>query len=284
VQQARNLALTLDERFEDIKVLIRDRGSNFTRSFDAVFQATGARILRTAVQAPRMNATCEHLVGTLRRELLGPRADPRRRASARRPDRISGTLQHGPAASGHRPAHPRRRTCRSLHHRDRHRHTTDPAKTRSWRLDQRIHACRLMPEDLQVTLPNHIFERDRLSAACPTPTLAGCNRSRSPTSSAPLSCPGCAVSMAGSFGRRPRGTYQPRMPTAPATRRPANYAPGTAPSPYHQWAGGCAQRSRAETVMRVRRGRSWLTAASRQPGTAGGPGVCARRHAHGPVG
>jgi putative transposase len=70
VQQARNLALTLDERFEDIKFLIRDRGSNFTRSFDAVFQATGARILRTAVQAPRMNATCERLVGTLRRELL----------------------------------------------------------------------------------------------------------------------------------------------------------------------------------------------------------------------
>ena len=88
VQQARNLALTLDERFEDIKFLIRDRGSNFTRSFDAVFQATGARILRTAVQAPRMNATCEHLVGTLRRELLGPRADLRRRVSARRPDRI----------------------------------------------------------------------------------------------------------------------------------------------------------------------------------------------------
>ena len=70
VQQARNLALTLDERFEDIKFLIRDRGSNFTASFDAVFQATGARILRTAVQAPRMNAICERLVGTLRRELL----------------------------------------------------------------------------------------------------------------------------------------------------------------------------------------------------------------------
>jgi len=56
--------------FEDIKFLIRDRGSNFTRSFDAVFQATGARILRTAVHTPRMNATCERLVGTLRRELL----------------------------------------------------------------------------------------------------------------------------------------------------------------------------------------------------------------------
>ena len=49
---------------------IRDRGSNFTASFIAVFQATGARILRTAVQAPRMNATCERLVGTPRREVL----------------------------------------------------------------------------------------------------------------------------------------------------------------------------------------------------------------------
>src|ERR1035438_8112507 len=54
VQQARNLALTLDERVGAIKFLIRDRGSNFTASFDAVFEATGARILRSAVQAPRM--------------------------------------------------------------------------------------------------------------------------------------------------------------------------------------------------------------------------------------
>jgi len=50
--------------------VIRDRGSNFTRSFDAVFQAAGTRILRTALQAPRMNATCERLVGTVRREFL----------------------------------------------------------------------------------------------------------------------------------------------------------------------------------------------------------------------
>lgn len=70
VQQARNLALALGERFESFRFLIRDRGSNFTRSFDAVFQANGTRILQTAVQAPRMNATCERLLGTLRRELL----------------------------------------------------------------------------------------------------------------------------------------------------------------------------------------------------------------------
>ena len=70
VQQARNLAMSFGERFEDIKFLLRDRGSNFTAWFDAVFQAAGARILRTAVQAPRMNAICERLVGTLRREIL----------------------------------------------------------------------------------------------------------------------------------------------------------------------------------------------------------------------
>jgi putative transposase len=70
VQQARNLALALGERFEGIRFLIRDRGSNFTASFDAVFQANGTRIVRTAVQAPRMNSVCERLVGTLRRELL----------------------------------------------------------------------------------------------------------------------------------------------------------------------------------------------------------------------
>ena len=69
-QQARNLVLTLGGRFEDIRFLIRDRGSNFTASFNAVFQAAGTRIVRTAVQAPRMNAICERLVGTLRRELL----------------------------------------------------------------------------------------------------------------------------------------------------------------------------------------------------------------------
>jgi hypothetical protein len=60
-RQARNLALTPGERFGNFRFLIRGRGSNFTKSFDAVFQANGTRILRTAVQAPRMNATCERV-------------------------------------------------------------------------------------------------------------------------------------------------------------------------------------------------------------------------------
>jgi putative transposase len=51
VQQAQNLALNLGGRFEDFRFLIRDRSSNFTTSFDAVFQAAGTTILRTAVPA-----------------------------------------------------------------------------------------------------------------------------------------------------------------------------------------------------------------------------------------
>ena len=56
VPQARNLAMRLDARFEGFPFLIRDRGPDFTASLDAVFEASGIRILRTAVQVPRMNA------------------------------------------------------------------------------------------------------------------------------------------------------------------------------------------------------------------------------------
>src|SRR5271157_1019060 len=110
VQQARDLALGLDERFAGIKFLIRDRGSNFTRAFDAVFQATGAGILRTAVQAPRMNAICERLAGTLRRELLHRMLILGERHLRAVLAEYQAQLQHGPAAPGHRPARPRRRT------------------------------------------------------------------------------------------------------------------------------------------------------------------------------
>ena len=109
VQQARNLAVSLDQQFEDNRFLIRDRGSNFTTSFDAVFQAAGTRILVGAIQAPRMNAICERLVGTLRREVLD-RTLIHGEAPARRPHGISDALQHGQAAPGHRPACPRRRS------------------------------------------------------------------------------------------------------------------------------------------------------------------------------
>jgi transposase InsO family protein len=53
-----------------VKSLLRDRDSRFITVFDAVFAAEGIRILRTPPRAPRANAICERMVGTLRRELL----------------------------------------------------------------------------------------------------------------------------------------------------------------------------------------------------------------------
>jgi putative transposase len=69
-QAARNLLMDLGQRAFSLKFLIRDRAGKFTRSFDAVFTAEGIRILASPPQAPRANAICERMIGTLRRELL----------------------------------------------------------------------------------------------------------------------------------------------------------------------------------------------------------------------
>lgn len=66
-QQARNLAMELGARMEALRFLVRDRDTKFTMVFDEVFQADSLRIIRTPPQAPRANAICERLVGTLRR-------------------------------------------------------------------------------------------------------------------------------------------------------------------------------------------------------------------------
>jgi transposase InsO family protein len=49
---------------------VRDRDTKFTAVFDEVFRAGGVRIIKTPPQAPRANAICERLVGTLRREVF----------------------------------------------------------------------------------------------------------------------------------------------------------------------------------------------------------------------
>jgi putative transposase len=60
----------LDVRVDSLRFLIRDRDAKYTESFDAAFAADDIEALRTAPQAPRMNAQCERVIGTLRREAL----------------------------------------------------------------------------------------------------------------------------------------------------------------------------------------------------------------------
>ena len=69
-QAARNFLMDLGQRAASAKFLIRDRAGQFTASFDAVFLAEGIRILASPPRAPRANAICERMIGTLRRELF----------------------------------------------------------------------------------------------------------------------------------------------------------------------------------------------------------------------
>jgi transposase InsO family protein len=69
-QQARNLAMTLAEREQPVRFLVRDRDSKFTRGFDEVFRTEDIRVIRTPVRAPRAKAHAERWVGSLRRECL----------------------------------------------------------------------------------------------------------------------------------------------------------------------------------------------------------------------
>jgi len=67
-QQARNLARDLSDK--GIRVLIRDRDSKYSRSFDEVFRSEGIRVVKTPVRSPQANALAERFVRTIRAERL----------------------------------------------------------------------------------------------------------------------------------------------------------------------------------------------------------------------
>ncbi len=69
-QQARKLLMDLGEHAHQVKFMIRDRGPNFTVTFDAILADAGIRTVLCNVRTPRMNAIAERWIGGCRRELL----------------------------------------------------------------------------------------------------------------------------------------------------------------------------------------------------------------------
>jgi len=70
VQQARNLLMDLEDAGTRVKFVLHDRDASFTLAFDTVFRAAGVRVIRSAVQAPRMNSIMERWIDGCRQELL----------------------------------------------------------------------------------------------------------------------------------------------------------------------------------------------------------------------
>jgi hypothetical protein len=64
--------MDLQDAGMSVKFVLHDRDASFTAAFDAVFQAAGARVVRSAVQAPaRETSGCIlHLFRSMRGVLL----------------------------------------------------------------------------------------------------------------------------------------------------------------------------------------------------------------------
>jgi putative transposase len=61
--------MDLGGRVATTTFLLRDRDSRFTRAFEAVSPTDDIRILASPPGAPRANAICERMIGTLHRKL-----------------------------------------------------------------------------------------------------------------------------------------------------------------------------------------------------------------------
>ena len=62
--------MDLEEAGTRVKFVLHDRDASFTAAFDAVFQAAGVRVVRSAVQAP------QHAPAAPRSEPSGARTRP----------------------------------------------------------------------------------------------------------------------------------------------------------------------------------------------------------------
>src|ERR1022692_3625526 len=117
-----------------VKLVIRDRGSNFTTAFDAALAGAGIRTVLCNIRTPRMNAIAERQIGGCRRGILAPPLIWNQTPPAADPARLRDPSL--PASAAPFPA--RRRAAETTTRAGRPRSVSRP-KTRSRRWpDQRI--------------------------------------------------------------------------------------------------------------------------------------------------
>jgi putative transposase len=141
-QQARNLAMDPGDRLGALRFLIHDRDPVFTSAFGEVFRSEGLRVITTLPKTPRMNAICERVNGTLRRELLD------RTLILGERDLALVLREYVGHYNGHRPHQSRRQRPpghRSAARRGRGRPAIRPPKTRRCGTDQRVSPRRVTP-------------------------------------------------------------------------------------------------------------------------------------------
>lgn len=164
-QAGRSFLIDIGHRTASARFLIRDRASQFTNSSDAVFQAEGIRILASPPQAPRANAICERIIGTLRRELPDRGADRQRAPPAPCPDRVPAALQHRRAAPCPRPGHPGA-SPRASARTGQPRRPPGLPEADPWRADPRVlHRSVTVHRTLQIVIsePHRITHRGQSS-------------------------------------------------------------------------------------------------------------------------
>lgn len=69
-QQARNVAMEMQDREQKPTHLIRDNDTKYSSQFDDVFETEGVEVVKTCIQAPNMNAFIERWIQSLQVECL----------------------------------------------------------------------------------------------------------------------------------------------------------------------------------------------------------------------
>ncbi len=69
-QQARNVSMWAEDEGIDIRFLIHDRDTKFSKAFDEHFQRDNGGVIKTPYQAPIANCFAESWIGSLKRECL----------------------------------------------------------------------------------------------------------------------------------------------------------------------------------------------------------------------